>query len=119
MTTKTIYEVKKVNGKEYSREVGVDTNLLELIEDMESCNYELDTDSSWYRIPPSTGYVVTVNGKEVDAKDVHVQLFDNDPPVYFYDADGEEVHEDELLTDEDLMKLSKQALVKKIRELEE
>lgn len=117
--TKLIKEVKKVNGTTWKRTIGVDTNLLDLIEELEIDSRVFYTEEGYWGMPPTTEYVVTLNGKEVDPKDIKIQLYDSPEYLqeYFTDTNDEynERHFTELYTDEELLAMSKKELLALLR----
>ena len=116
---KYIKDVKKVGTKKYSRTLGATFTMQELLEDMESNNYEIsDGDSSYYIVDNPTQYEISVKGKDVDAKDIVITLYDTDGVSdEFYSENGDYVTQGDLEELEELEGLTKAELITRVLEM--
>lgn len=119
---KVIKETKKIGKTVYTREVGVELTLLDMIEYTEQANAGwYCPDGSEFITDDSVDYTVTVNGKEVDAKDVHITLESPqeilDELTFYADTFDDARSEEELVDLENLKNLSKDELIEEVLEL--
>lgn len=119
---KVIKETKKIGKTVYNREVGVELTLLDMIEhaELNGTIWYCPDGSEFYTDDP-TEYTVTVNGKEVDAKDVHITLESPQELLvdltFYANAIGDERTEKELIDLESLKTLNKDELIQEVLDL--
>lgn len=118
-------DVKEIGTEKYTRLRGMSMTLQELLEKFEKDNEEFTDrvlDDCWYT-PDEVEYTITVNGKDVDAKSVKINLYDSDDALEsFYDEDGNSYSDEEINAMvnrlNELSKCSKEKLIEIIADLE-
>lgn len=125
---KVIQDKIVIGSDVYTRTVGINMTLLDVLEHLEGDEYAefIDDESTTYTVPQNVEYRITVGGKEVDAKAVKIELYDTaeNKDEYFYcDETGGWRPEDDLKDLQDrvkeLSKLTKEQLISTVLSKEE
>lgn len=123
---KVIKEVHDVAGNKYDAITGISMNLLEMIEDLESNSEEIidDDDNTFYVYDAQ--YTVTVNGKDIDPKDVKIILENSEgtkPDYYYCDELGEELTIEQIREKQsrvkEISKLTRSQLISRLMQVED
>ena len=116
---KYIEDVKKVGTKKYTRTLGATFTMQELLEDMEESNYEVIVDGESWCVGNPTLYEINVKGKDVDAKDIVITLYDSEDNLddEYYSENGDYVTQGDLEELEELEQLSKAELITRVLEM--